>query len=101
MYAFLLAILLRVLHTSLLTPVASAIDLIGQGSIPVMLLLLGIQLSQTRLGKRYPQVAIGVFLRLVVGAAIAFALAPLMGLTGLARSVGIAEASTPLPSPRR
>ncbi|MHB9032205.1 MAG: AEC family transporter, partial [Anaerolineae bacterium] len=61
-YAFGLALLLRTLQVQLPTPIGSAVSLIGRGSVPVMLLLLGIQLSQTHLGKRYGEIAIGVFL---------------------------------------
>lgn len=95
LYAFIIAILLRLFRIGLPGPLQSAVSLIGRGSVPVMLLLLGVQLSQTRLGGRYGQVAIGVVLRLVVGALIAIGLAPLLGLTGLARNVAIAEAATP------
>jgi predicted permease len=95
LYAFILAILLRALHLSLPAPLNSAVSLIGRGSVPVMLMLLGMQLAQTHLSGRYGQVAIGVVLRLVVGALVAIGLAPVMGLSGLARNVAIAEASTP------
>ncbi len=95
LYAFGLAILLRALQLKLPAPINSAVSLIGRGSVPIMLLLLGIQLSQTQIGKRYGQIAIGVFLRLVVGALLALGLAPVLGLSGLARNVAVAEASTP------
>jgi len=95
LYAFCLAILLRALHLGLPTPVNSAVSLIGRGSVPVMLLLLGIQLSQTQIGKRYGQMAVGVILRLLVGPLLALGLAATIGLDGLARNVAVAEASTP------
>jgi malate permease and related proteins len=95
LYAFILAIGLRAVHLVLPGPLNSAVSLIGRGSVPVMLMLLGMQLAQTHLGGRYGQVAIGVVLRLVVGALLAIGLAPLIGLSGLARNVAIAEASTP------
>lgn len=95
LYAFCLAILLRLLGWELPVPVNSAVSLIGRGSVPVMLLLLGIQLSQTQLGKRYGQMAVGVILRLVAGPLLALGLASVFGLSGLARNVAVAEASTP------
>jgi predicted permease len=94
-YAFAAALLLRGLHAEMPTPIWRAISLIGQAAVPVMLMMLGVQLSQTRLGGRYTQVAVGVMLRLVVGALIAIGLAPLMGLQGLARNVAIVQAATP------
>ncbi len=94
-YAFVVALLLRGLHIDMPTPILRAVSLIGQAAVPVMLMMLGLQLSQTRLGGRYAQVAVGVVLRLGVGALIAIGLAPLMGLQGLARNVAIVQASTP------
>ena len=93
-YAFVLALLLRGTLT-VPTVVMRPVSLIAQAQIPVMLMMLGVQLSQTQIGQRYKEISIGVFLRLVGGAAIAFLLAPLMGLTGLARQVAIAQSSTP------
>jgi predicted permease len=94
-YAFALALGLRALGVSVPEIVLKPVALIGQAAVPTMLLLLGIQLSQTRLARRYKEVGIGVFLRLVVGSLAAFGLAALMGFQGLARSVAITEASTP------
>ena len=60
-----------------------------------MLMMLGLQLSQTRVSRRYGQIGVGVALRLVAGALVGLGLAPLMGLEGLARSVAVTEAATP------
>ena len=95
LYAFALAMVLRVLTVRVPNIVMRPTSLIGQAAVPILLMMLGLQLSQTRVGKRYREVAVGVFLRLIVGAAVAVALAPLMGLAGLARQVAITEASTP------
>ncbi len=93
-YAFALALLLRPLG-ELPAIVMRPVSLIAQAQIPVMLMMLGVQLAQTRLGSRLKDVSVGVMLRLVGGAAVAFVLAPLVGLTGLARQVAIAQSSTP------
>jgi malate permease and related proteins len=94
-YAFALAFLLRATHIQVPDPLLKSVTLIGSASVPMMLMMLGLQLSQTQVGKRYSQVAVGVFLRLVVGALLAVGLAPVVGLQGLARSVAITQASTP------
>jgi len=60
-----------------------------------MLLLLGMQLSQTHLARRYGQVGVGVALRLVVGTLIGFLLAPVIGLQGLPKQVAITQTATP------
>ena len=69
--------------------------LLGDAMIPMMLLTLGLQLREAgRLVLGVPVLAAsGV--RLVLGPALAFALLPLFGLTGVAASAGILQASMP------
>ncbi|NLT74833.1 MAG: AEC family transporter [Chloroflexi bacterium] len=93
-YAFALALLLRS-AAPLPNAVMRPVELIAQAQIPIMLMMLGVQLAQTRIGKRIKDISIGVILRLVGGAALAFGLAPLLGLSGLARDVAIAQSATP------
>jgi len=94
-YAFLLAMLVRWTGFAVPPLLAKPIGLMGQASVPVMLLLLGMQLSQTKLSARYGQVGVGVFLRLVVGTLVALGAAPLVGLQGLPRSVAVLQGSMP------
>jgi hypothetical protein len=94
-WGFVLAMLLRTVHVLPPEPFMKAVTLVGRAQVPVMLMMLGVQLSQTQVGRNYGRVAVGVFLRLVLGAAVAFGLAPLLGLQGLARSVGVTQASMP------
>lgn len=93
-YAFALALALRSVG-ELPELVMRPISLIAQAQIPIMLMMLGVQLAQTKLGARLKDISVGVVLRLVGGAAVAFALAPFLGLHGLARQVAIAQSSTP------
>jgi predicted permease len=94
-YAFALALIVRALGWPIPEVIEKPVALIARAAVPVLLMMLGMQLSQTRMGKRVKDVAVGVFLRLVVGALVALGLAPLFGLTGLARQVAIVEASMP------
>jgi predicted permease len=94
-YAFGLAMAMRYLGWAVPEVLLKPISLIGRAAVPLMLMTLGLQLSQTRLSGQYGRVALGVVLRLVVGALVAMGLAPVLGLSGLARSVAIVEASTP------
>jgi len=95
MYAFVLALVLRLLDLRAPDVLMNPVNLVGRAAVPVLLLMLGLQLSQTHVARHYGDVGIGVALRLVVGAGIAFLLAPLMGLEGLAMRVGVVEAATP------
>jgi predicted permease len=57
--------------------------------------VLGIQLSHARLRGNLRLIGLATFIRLIVAALVAFALAYLMGLDGLTRRVCIFQASTP------
>ena len=73
-----------------------AVGLLAGALIPVMLVTLGIQLSgmgRLRLGR---DEVVGGTLRLVAGPLLAFALAPLLGLTGVERGAGIIQMSMPV-----
>ncbi|OGO06276.1 MAG: hypothetical protein A2Y73_03015 [Chloroflexi bacterium RBG_13_56_8] len=94
-YVFILAIVLRSLKVQVPGPLLDPVALVGSAAVPVMLLMLGLQLSQTKMGGQYGKLAVGVVLRLIVGALAAVGLASVMGLEGLARNVAVVEASTP------
>jgi predicted permease len=80
-----------ILPEIILKPVNMAAD----ASIPVMLLLLGVQLSTASLGRRFRLVSVAVFVRLVGGAIVGLVLASLIGLTGVTRQACVVEHSTP------
>jgi predicted permease len=94
-YAAIGAILVYFFAIPVPSPLMSAIEIMGRGAIPVMLLVLGMQMAdmQGNGGLRLTVPAIG--LRLLVGPLVAVLVAGLVGLQGLSRSVGIIEASMP------
>jgi predicted permease len=76
-------------------PVAKAVDLLGRASVPLMLLLVGIQLAKTSLAGELKLIGLATFVRLVVAPAVAFILAAWLGLTGVTRQACVTEASMP------
>lgn len=76
-------------------PALRVTDVLGRAAIPLLLLLLGVQLSRTSLGGNLSVVLTATALRLVGSVLLALPLAALLGLNGLARQVGIVEASMP------
>lgn len=94
-YAFVLAMIMRWMGVMVPPVLAKPVGLLGQASVPVMLLLLGMQLSRTKLTTRYGEVAVGVVLRLGVGTLVALGLAPVVGLQGLPRAVAVVQGSMP------
>lgn len=94
-YAISLALLVRVQGWSLPLPVARPIEILAAAAIPLMLLQLGMQLAHLTRPKRWAPVASAVGLRLLASPALACALTPGFGLTGIARQAGILEAAMP------
>jgi predicted permease len=76
-------------------PVMTSVHLLSSACIPVFLLVLGMQLRGARLeGPLRPMLA-ATAMRLGGGAAVGIALAPLFGLTGVARQAGVLQAGMP------
>ncbi len=95
LYAFAVAIALRVLHLEAPVIVMRPIELVSRATVPVMLVMLGVQLSQTRLAGQLGRVSLAVAVRLVGGALVGLAVAPVLGLSGLARQVVTMQSATP------
>jgi len=80
-------------------PLAKATGLLAQASVPVMLAVLGVKLAETVQGGvqalRPPALVTVVLLRLVAAPALAWALARLVGLEGLALDVTVLQSAMP------
>jgi hypothetical protein len=76
-------------------PIQRTVNLLGQGAIPVMLVLLGVQLAETHLRADGMRITLAAATKLVGGALIGIAVAGLLELTGLARQTSILQASMP------
>lgn len=98
-YAAALGLAFNLGHLVVPEPLAKAIHLLGQASVPLMLVVLGIRLAETFQARQRPAhlTAIGVAssLRLLVAPALAWLFAGLVGLGGLARSVTVLESAMP------
>lgn len=98
-YAALLGLGLNLTGMTLPAPVAKAVHLLGQASVPAMLLTLGIQLAQTlsrrQSGSHVPALGVAAAGRLVLAPALTLALAWGLGLQGLTRDVVLVESAMP------
>jgi hypothetical protein len=74
-----------------------AISLLGEASIPLMLVILGLQIAQTRAWPKSHLTLIGVAvaLQLVVAPLVALGLSYALGLTGVARQAVVLQTSMP------
>lgn len=94
-YAVLLAFLLNQFHLVLPIPVARTVDLAAAGSIPLMIVLLGLELSRVTWAHSVKPIGVSVVLRLVAGPAIGLLLAIPFGFHGAARQGNVTETAMP------
>ena len=95
MYAVLLAVLINALNIEIPVPVARAVDLAAGGTIPLMLILLGVQLTQVEFSGNQRAMQLSVALRLVVAPLAALLFAALLGLQDYSRQASVTQASMP------
>lgn len=95
LWAAIAGITLQSTQTTLPLPVERGVTLLSDGAIPVALLMLGIQLSETPfVFGRYELMGAG--LRLIVSPLLAFNIANLVGLTDIDRQVVVLQAAMPV-----
>ena len=94
-YAVLLAVLVYRYSWQLPGPVMHSIEVAGNGAIPVMLIVLGMQIADLRSLEGLKLALPASILRLVAGPAIGILVAGWLGLNGVTRSAAILEASMP------
>jgi hypothetical protein len=94
-YAIAAAFLVRAADITLPAMFSQPVEMVGDATIPVMLLLLGVQLARSSFGRQIPLICAATVVKLVGAAMIAIALAAAMGLTGVTRQTCIVEHATP------
>ncbi len=94
-YAALAAVLVNISGLSVPGPLLKAFSSAGNGAVPTLLLVLGMQLSRTRLNRDMPAVISASVIRLGVSALLAWGLALVMGLQGVTWQVCILESAMP------
>jgi predicted permease len=94
-YAVVLAAVLNRYDVSLPLSLARTVDLAAGGSIPLMIVLLGVELSRVRWSHSARPIALSVGLRLLAGPAIGLLLAIPFGLQGAARPGSVTQSAMP------
>jgi hypothetical protein len=94
-WAVVVALVMSRAGWSLPVPVDRTVELLSQASIPVFLIVLGMQLHGVGLQGPYGPVAAASAMRLVGGALAAFALSSAFGLEGAARQAGVLQSAMP------
>lgn len=94
-YAILLALAVRLTGIEIPLPLWRPIELLSNATIPTMLLLLGMQLAHNGNPQHKGLIALSASLRLLASPLIAWLLASIIGLTGVARQAALIEAAMP------
>jgi len=94
-YAIGLALLLRALSIPVPAAIARPLALLGEMWIPLMLILLGVELSGVRIARVWRAATLLTVVKLIVPPLLALGLTALLGITGLTRAVLIVQSSMP------
>lgn len=95
LYAVLLALVINALHIELPLSVERAVDLAAGGTIPLMLVLLGLQMTQVEFSKNLRALQLSVSMRLLIAPILGFLITALFGIEGFARQGAMTQASMP------
>jgi malate permease and related proteins len=94
-YAVAVGLALDVLGIVPPVPVAKAAELLANGAVAVMLLLIGVQLAQVHPHGEWPAITVATVIRLGAAPVLAWVTAPWVGLEGVARQTSILQSSLP------
>lgn len=94
-YAVLFAVLINMWNIEIPIPVARAIELAADGTIPLLLVLLGTQLTQVQFSGNQSAMHLSVAFRLILAPLVALLFAAWFGLQGFSRQASVTEASMP------
>jgi predicted permease len=95
-YAVLSALIIYGTGIQVPQPLMNGITIAGQGAIPVMLILLGMNMADANGAIKWRVTIPSVAARLMIAPIVAALVAMLIGLQGLARNVTIIEAAMPV-----
>lgn len=94
-YGVTLALLIRAAGIQLPQPLARTIEIAANGTIPMMLILLGLELTRIQWSHSFRALGLGVLAKLLIAPLISLLLASLFGLHDAGRQGGVLEASMP------
>ncbi len=94
-YAVILAALLNAIDVKLPSSLMSAVEIAANGSIPVMLVLLGLELSRVQWSHSFRALGLSVSIRLIIAPLIGLLLAILFKFPSVAMQGTVTQASMP------
>jgi predicted permease len=94
-YALILALIVIRFELTLPVPLERSATLVAEATVPMMLVLLGLELQKAQWTRNLRGLTLGTTVRLLVGPVVALLLTPLFGITGAAKQGSVLEASMP------
>ena len=94
-YGVVIALVLKWTGTQLFLPVSRTIEIAANGAIPVMLILLGLELTRIQWSHSFRALGLGVLAKLLIGPLAGLLLAGLFGMQGAARQGTVLESAMP------
>ncbi len=95
LYGVILALLVKSMGIQLALPLTRTIEIAANGAIPVMLILLGLELTRIQWSHSWRALGAGVFIKLVFAPIVGLLLAGAFGLQGHERQGNVIEAAMP------
>jgi len=95
LYAVLLAIMINAWNIQIPAPIDRAVQLAAGGTIPLMLILLGVELTRVQFSGSIRAMQLSVSLRLLIAPIIALLFTALFGIQGYAQQGSVIQASMP------
>jgi malate permease and related proteins len=94
-YGVTLALLIKGIGVQLPLPLSRTIEIAANGAIPVMLILLGLELTRIQWSHSFRALGLGVLTKLLIAPLVGLLLASLFGFGHTARQGSVLEASMP------
>ncbi len=94
-YGVSLALLVRAFGLSIPLPLSRTIEIGAGGAIPVMLILLGLELTRVQVSRDWRPLVLATSVKLLLGPLLGLSYAEVFGLQGAARQGGALEAAMP------
>jgi predicted permease len=92
-YAVMLALVINGLEISMPLPVERTVGILTGAGVPVMILLLGLELSNMKWTNSFKALGLSASVRLLAGPLLGFGFATLLGMRGVGLQAGIVDAS--------
>ncbi|MBK9210963.1 MAG: AEC family transporter [Anaerolineales bacterium] len=94
-YGVTLALLIKGIGIQLPLPISRTIEIAANGAIPVMLILLGLELTRIQWSHSFRALGLGVAVKLLLGPLVGLLLANLFGMHGTVHQGNVLEAAMP------